>query len=80
VDGALNAGRPFARWKNLYNGFEFGTVGVEAGAAHLHFARVSPSTGAREPFVLAPESVALFVDESNIAPWDDRLGAHLCRE
>ncbi|MCA2961260.1 MAG: hypothetical protein IOD12_13485 [Silvanigrellales bacterium] len=78
VDSALHANRPFARWKNLYNGNEFGTVGAFGSSTTLFLGRVG--AGGTEPFSMSPESVAIFADETNVTEWDPELGSHRCRE
>jgi|GEM_PF-3370426 len=78
IDSALNSNRPFARWKNLYNGFETGTVGALGNATALYMERKTEA-GGKEAYGMAPESVAIFVDEANVTDYRDDLGAHLCR-
>lgn len=81
VDSSLHGNRPFARWKNLYNGNEFGTVGRlgQGGETTALFLARSHGSGT-SPFSMAPESVAIFVDETNVTEWHSTLGAHLCKD
>ena len=76
IDRQIN-NRPFAKWKNLFNGYEYGTVG-DFGPSRALFLAKDNGKGGTEGFSLAPQSLAIFVDEGNTTGWNSNLGSHLC--
>jgi hypothetical protein len=74
VDGAIHSGRDFDRFYNLLNAAEQGTLGKLGGGMGLYL-----KGGLGGEFVLKGHGVAIFVNGKNLAPYDARLGANLCK-
>lgn len=78
LDKSINEGRPFAKFKNLFNAFEEGSVGKLGGGMGLYLHAVDANTGNKYPYSIPGHSVAVFVLENNLGPYRNDLGAHTC--
>jgi glycosidase len=69
VDAGLHWGKDFTLYRNLLNGFQQATVGKLGTGMGIYF---------EGGLTVASHSVAIFVKESNVRPYDGGLGTHLC--
>src|SRR3989338_4378056 len=68
VDNTVNFNASFQVYKNLFNGFQQGTIGYQSGQAYLFFNNIQ----------IAPSSYMIFVHQNNVAPYDPDLACQLC--